>query len=922
MLRRNPGQAPRLGRWSALTLTAVAVAVCAAVAAAQGQAKTDAHGDPLPAGARARLGTLRWRHSANVSFVAFALDGKAVVTASQDGTLRLWDRATGKELRRFQGPPPGQNPPAMMPRPGLGPIRGAAAVALSSDGKVLAAAYPGQGIYLWDVATGKELHQIKTPEAGRAGLLFTPDGKMLVARTVTQVIHLLDTRTGKELRQPNPKKQQDAKVALFVTGGRGGPGMALSADGKTLATAETTYDNNMVESFVRLTDLATGKEHWRVEAARAQAGLAFSPNGKILACAAFNGIVLREAATGRELRQLTGNRGTLFLAFAPDGKTLAVKGRDQVIHLFEIDTGKELRKFSAGATAGNAGFVLIVPGITSATPQEFTFSPDGKALLVAAGQTLRLWDVGTGKEQPLAGGHGGTVSALAVSPDGKALVSGSSDQIIRRWDGVTGKELGQIAAPPETHNAAFAPDGRTAALAVGGTIRLVEVATGKERHQLKGHETGTTALAFSANGQVLASRGTADLRLHDVVKGTELRHITLPVDRAMGIGGGFGGMVVAGGSALALSPDGRTVAAYMSGTPQGIRIVNQPQSAPAVAADTLRLWDVASGKEIRKITLPQPGTVSIAYSPDGRVIAVENADQTISLWEVASGKERARLGQPIARQPGPMMGGGFGGFGGGRGVAPPMFNAPTVAFSPDGTLLAAKGAGHAVAVWDVLTGKEVGQFKGHDGALSAVAFSADGKTLATGSRDTTVLVWELAALKRAPRLAAALAPKEVAALWGDLVGEDAGKAYHGILRLAAAPKQAVPFLGERLKPAVPVDAKTLQGFLADLDSKNFKTRDRATKELLKLGGLAVPALQKLLAAKPALETQRRVEALLDRLVAGNLTAEQLRLMRAVEVLERAGTAEARQVLQALAQGAPGALPTQQAQAALARLSGR
>src|SRR5262249_8745625 len=124
------------------------------------------------------------------------------------------------------------------------------------------------------------------------------------------------------------------------------------------------------------------------------------------------------------------------------------------------------------------------------------------------------------------------------------------------------------------------------------------------------------------------------------------------------------------------------------------------QPAPAVP-DTLRVWDVATGKEIRKITLPKAGTTSLAYSFDGRVLATENADQTVTLWEVVGGKERARLGTPqeTPKTTGPtavsVIGGGVNPFG---RVSP---YAPTIAFSPDGELLAARGAGNAVAVWDV-----------------------------------------------------------------------------------------------------------------------------------------------------------------------------------------------------------------------------
>jgi hypothetical protein len=308
------------------------------------------------------------------------------------------------------------------------------------------------------------------------------------------------------------------------------------------------------------------------------------------------------------------------------------------------------------------------------------------------------------------------------------------------------------------------------------------------------------------------------------------------------------------------------------------------------------------------------------------VLATENPDQSITLWEVASGKERAQLSKAAANAPLPN-------------AATPVFAAVaavklapsaepagpvTLAFSPDGRALVARGPDSAVRVWDVASGQEVSQLKGHEGRVETVAFAPDGRAVATGSADTTILLWDSAAvMKDVPKPESAELPDGAAEpLWGDLAGEDAGKALQGILRLAGAPKQAVPFLSERLKPAVPVDLQNVARWVADLESEKFAVRQEASANLVKAGEQVVPLLQNVLKSQPTLETRKRVEDLLNRLTGGTLTTEQLRFVRAVEALERMGTPEARQLLRTLAQGAPGAHVTRQAQEALDRLQNR
>jgi predicted NACHT family NTPase len=248
----------------------------------------------------------------------------------------------------------------------------------------------------------------------------------------------------------------------------------------------------------------------------------------------------------------------------------------------------------------------------------------------------------------------------------------------------------------------------------------------------------------------------------------------------------------------------------------------------------------------------------------------------------------------------------------------------SLAFSPDGKVLASGSSDSTVRLWRPATGKELRRFEGHRGLVKSVAFSGDGQKLASAGVDTTVLVWDVSGLVPRTEPVAQLQPAELQALWEDLAGDDAARASRAIEKLAAAPTQATTLLKQQLRPAAAADPKLLAGLIADLGNDDFNTREKATKELEKLGEHAEPALRKALEEKPAPEARRRLEALAEKASAlrRNPSPERVRTFRSLEVLERAGTAEARQVLEALAQGAPGARLTEEAKAAAERLAKR
>jgi WD40 repeat protein/beta-lactamase regulating signal transducer with metallopeptidase domain len=954
MLRSHPnGQPPHLGKRTACVVAVLAMAAWLAVACigpvppgeataapppapAKDQAKAPGGplADRLPAGALARLGTTRMRHDGDVTFVAFGPGEKTLLTAGQDNTIRLWDMATGNELKRFARPKPLPPKPAKPdPKKEQAQLEelvrhfgqgggGSFSVALAPAAKVLAAS-GANVIQIWEVETGKELRQIEVPGGGIAGLLFSPDGRVLAARIGNGALLVWEVESGKLLHDIKLPTRETGNMVVLAIGGDGGdaPGMAFTPDSKALVGAATEYKKEEAAHSVKFWDLASGKELHKVPVPGGVnvSGVALSPDGKLVAYGAGDSIHLCEVSSGTELRKLRTGR-VISAAFTPDGKALAVRARNQRLRLWDVETGKELHQLSDAdpPPQGMGGLAFVIVGAFSGPEvRALAFSPDGKQIAAAAGSTVRLWDVASGKEVHLSEGHWRPPSAIVLSPDGKAVVSWGPDRMVRRWDGVNGKSLGAFAAPRETTLAVFSPDGRVVALAnTDNTVRLHETATGKELSQIKGRTAGTASLAFTPDSKVLAARGNDDvIRLYDAGRGADLRQISIRPALPGGTGGNA--VIILGGRGrgprgtapgLAFSPDGR--------------LLVTPVSGRGNSGNALAVFDVATGKELRKIMTPQR-IATYAFAPDGRTLAAENGDRTLTLWEVASGKERGHLGK--AAEPPPQEGNRItvgaalnGAFVGGSDPAGPI----GVTFSPDGRAILVRGPTGGVAFWDVVAGKEISQLQGHAGRVETVAIATTGKVVATGGSDTTILLWDATApMKGLSRPASTtVRSEEMEALWHDLASSDAAQALKSEQKLSTAAGQVVPFLSAHLKPAARIDTQKINRLIADLDSDTYTVRRAAVGNLLKVGEQAVPALQKVLASSPPLETRMRAEELLEQLTRGNLSTDQLQVVRAVEVLEHLDSPDARRLLHTLAEGAPGALPTREAEAALARMS--
>src|ERR1051326_6963882 len=470
--------------------------------------------------------------------------------------------------------------------------------------------------------------------------------------------------------------------------------VAYSPDGKMIASGGA--DNQ-----IRLFDAKTGKEIRTLEGHQVRTykvpkqlnnandllvenvgkgsvtAVAFSPDGKTLASGGWDDMVrLWNVNTGDEIRHMLGHRGMgASVVFSPDGKYLATRGGiDGAVKLWEPNTGRELQRYTSLSTVNPWRFNREAA---------LAFSPDSKTLAAGDQKVIHFWDVAGGQETRKLEASLSTVT-IAFSSDGKMLASGGIDgndkHSLRIWDLTKNPkelkdpkdaELRRFELPkdePPIH-CAFSPKGdQLAAVVEEDDTHIFDVATGKHVHRLKHY--WASRVAFAPDGQTLVSvRGPA-LRFWDPANGKEKFRE-------------FEGHA-AGVSTVALSPDGKTVAS---------------------PGEQIRLWDAATSKPIRDIAVKGQVT-ALAFSPDGKRLASAGHDRIVHLWDLQTGKEDAKF----------------------EGLKHMLC---AVAFSSDGDKIAAGDAQSTIRIWDVKKGDMLQEMDMKSGTETlSLAFSPDGSTLA------------------------------------------------------------------------------------------------------------------------------------------------------------------------------------------------
>jgi RNA polymerase sigma factor (sigma-70 family) len=841
--------------------------------------RVDFHGDPLPEGAIARMGTTRFLQSAGGYHfpIAYTPDGKQLISIDGGKALVFWEATTGKELRRIK-----------VPQTDI-----LYTFVLSPDGNTIATVcseYPN--VRVWDVGSGKPVHQIthkvlRTEKIAEnpASVVFTPDSKMLAVSKGDGAIRMWDTSTWQEMATL-PKGGSTLQVPSV-----GVPNYHFLPDGKTLISG---WDGTSYKGLTWL-NRSTGDRIRRLDiepAAFYGWSLALSPDGKRLAAVVKpNFLCIWNATTGEEISRMEieytkkATKGfpqsegpRCVLCFSRDSNSLACNvANTNTMILFAADNGKELQRWSSGGRVDS-----------------LAFSPDASTLALSDRIVIDLRQVKTGKTAFSLPRLTDSVTWVAFGDGNKTLMTGCRNGDLSQWGALTGKLQQVYQTPPDQFRpdtqalfaTVFTPDGKKAVSSNADDMLYVwEPTTGRVACHIEDGRHRGLAPVFSPDSKLLAAQFKDDVAgVWDTFTG-KLRYA---FPKAISV------------FRRAFSGDSRQLATA------AITYNNAPREK------SIRVWNAATGDMEKQLNWDDNTSVwHLAFVPGAPRLLSYHAlwseepipvNGSLRLWDLATAREISRT------------------------AAPQEFSRWTaessIVLSPDfKTVGMVTPDGAILSEWT--TGKVRARFGGHRHDVFSLALSDDGRLLASGSGDYTALVWDVTGISPDGKLPSLdLTAPELARVWTDLGDVDAAKAYRAMWTMVAAGRHSVPFLAERMRPIALPDAQRVVKLIADLDSDQFKVREVATKELQQIGELAEPAMRKALAGTPTLEARQRLELLLDEQRNRPWSSERLQVLRAVEAMENLGTPEARQLLESLAKGAPGAMQTKEAAASLNRLQVR
>jgi WD40 repeat protein len=577
-------------------------------------------------------------HESAVWFAAFSPDQSRIVTASWDKTARIWDTATGKEIRVLRGHQ-GELSSAMF----------------SPDGSRILTASTDRTARIWDAASGAELVLFTGHHEQVWFATFSPDGKRVVTASWDRTARIWDSKTGQEIAVL--RGHTDHVVSA-----------AFNRDGSRVVTSSE-------DKSVRLWDAATGKQIAVMHGHEGSVwSAAFSTDGsRIITASADRTVRIWDVIGQKEVLLIRGHDDTISSAtFSPDGNHVVTASWDKTARIWDAATGKEiavLRGHEDVVTSAtfDADGTLIVTSSPDRTARIWStraknelsafrkhedsvasavFRPDGRAIVTASSdQTAQVWDAATGMVITALDGHDAEVNSASFSRDGTLVVTASGDQSARVWEAKAGSELAVLRGHTDVVlSAAFNPDqSRVVTASWDRTARIWDVRLSHETAVLAGHEAEVTWAAFSPDGKrVVTASWDKTARIWDAATGKEIAVLR-----------GHDAEV----NSAAFSPDGshivtashdKTARIWRAPTWKEVAVLRGHESVVASALfssdgsrivtasydKTARIWDAATSKEMAVLRGHDAEVNFASFSPDGARVATASMDKTAKTWDV------------------------------------------------------------------------------------------------------------------------------------------------------------------------------------------------------------------------------------------------------------------------------------------------
>ena len=665
-------------------------------------------------------------HSA-VHSVAVSPDGRHIVSGSDDNTLRVYEFETGRCLHTLQGH-----------------THMVTSVAVSPDGRHIVSGSEGKTLGVWELGTGRSLHILQGHTGSVKSVAVSPDGRHIVSGSSDKTLRVWKLETGRCLHTLQGHTSKVSTVAVspdgrYIVSGSldktlrvwklGANKCLKTLQGHTsgVSTVAVNPDGRYIVSgswdgTLRVWEFATGR---CLNTLQGHTGtvtsVAVSPCGRHIVSGGHDSTLrVWELRTGRCLTTLQGKTSWVHsVAVSPDGRHIVSGSLDKTLRVWEIyfdiacaaDLQVSLlkgfverkREKSELDEAVDKARDFYEKGDYKRSfttlfevwkANKFSDIEPIRNLYTRLLKKGRVSGLHFAFQKRLFGGHASNVSSVAVSPDGRYIVSGSWDKTLRVWELETGRCLHTLQEGHwgEVLSVAVSPDGRhiVSSGKYEKTLRVWELGTGRFLHTLEGLTGSIKSVAVSPDGRYIVSASEdKTLRVWDFGTCRCLHTLQGYTDDV---------------TSVAVSPDGRYIV--------------QPREDKTLRVRDLRVWELETGRCIHTLQGHADRVCSVAVSPDGRHIVSGSEDKTLRVWDLVTGK-------CITTLPGHTGG------------------VESVAVSPDGRHIVSGSYDKTLRVWDLVTGKCITTLPGHTDGVESVAVSPDGRHIVSGSFDKTMRVWEL-----------------------------------------------------------------------------------------------------------------------------------------------------------------------------------